>query len=408
MSRLPPIPQTGSLLAPPASGSPSFRLVWNQERILLHRGRDQMCAFDLEGRPVSWVRHGVVHRRGLDGSVLELVRAPGREGWEQEVRRLAPEELAVQLGHVRSLLEEGWRLLGHPEPLRRAVELDATQDAARFKGIWRPIMILPPDQYRSLVLQLTEGCSYNRCSFCTFYKQRPYRVLSQEEFARHVEEALAFMGRGLSWRRGVFLADANAASLPDPHLRAALGWLRRRLEAPRRADPAFQPGHLSGFSSFLDTFSTFRRTLGVWRDLAGLGLDSLHLGIETGSDRVLRVLRKPGSAAQAEDLVGLLKAAGIRVGVIVMTGVGGPALAEEHVQKTADLLNRLPLDAGDRISLSEFEPDPRSPYVLEGMASLLDRRACREQSRELRSRLRFRAHPQGPVVSHYDVRQFVY
>jgi radical SAM superfamily enzyme YgiQ (UPF0313 family) len=373
----------------------------------LHRGPD-MCAFDLAGRPVSWTRHGVIHRRGLDGTVLELVRKPGREAWEQGVRRLAPEELAACLGHVRSFLKEGWRLLGKPEPLRRAVELDPNQDAARFRSIWSPVMILPPDQYRSLVLQLTEGCSYNLCSFCTFYKKRPYRVLSQEEFTRHVEEALAFMGAGLAWRRGVFLADANAASLPDSHLLAALSWLHRRLEAPRPTDSFFQPEHLAGFSSFLDTFSTLRRSLQCWRELAELGLNSLHLGIETGSDRVLRVLRKPGSAAQAEELVGLLKAAGIRVGVIVMTGVGGTALAEEHVEKTADLLNRLPLETGDRISLSEFEPDPGSPYVLEEMADLLDRQACREQSRELRSRLRFPAHPQGPVVSHYDVRQFVY
>ncbi len=106
--------------------------------------------------------------------------------------------------------------------------------------------------------------------------------------------------------------------------------------------------------------------------------------------------------------MGLLKAAGIRVGVIVMTGVGGWALAEEHIEKTADMLNRLPLDAGDRISLSEFEPDPRAPYIVEGMADLMDGRACREQSRELRSRLRFSAYPEGPVISHYDVRQFVY
>lgn len=408
MSDLPKVPQTGSLLAPPAPGTPPFRLLWNQERILLHRGRDEMCAFDLAGRPVSWVRDGAVHRRGLDGSVLKLVRAPGREGWEQSVRRLDSEEQAAELGHVRALLEEGWRLLGRPQPLRRAVELDANQDAARFRSIWRPIPILPPDQYRALVLQRTEGCSYNRCSFCTFYKNRPYRVLTREEFADHVEEALAFMGPSLSWRRGVFLADANAASLPDESLLPTLTWLNQRLGRRRPGDPEFESRNLSRVASFLDTFSTLRRTPEVWRELSELGLDSLHLGIETGSDRVLRLLRKPGSAAQAEDLVGLLKAAGIRVGVIVMTGVGGPALAEEHVEKTADLLNRLPLDAGDRISLSEFEPDPRSPYVLEGTASLLERRACREQSRELRARLRFPAYPEGPVISHYDVRQFVY
>ncbi len=373
----------------------------------MHLGSEEMYAFDLAGRPVSWVRHGVVWRRGLDGAVLEL-RRTGREGWEQGVRRLLPGEAAAQAVHLREVLEEGWRVLGGPDPLRRALELDLERDGLRFQGIWRPIPILPPDQYRALVLQRTEGCSYNRCSFCTFYKNRPYRVLTREEFADHVEAALAFMGPSLSWRRGVFLADANAASLPDESLLATLTWLNQRLERRRPGDPEFEPRNLSRVASFLDTFSTLRRTLEVWRELAGLGLDCLHLGVETGSDRVLRLLRKPGSAAHVEELVGLLKTAGIRVGVIVMSGVGGPTLAQEHIEKTAELLNRLPLGFGDRISLSEFEPDPSSPYVQEGFSELFDRQACREQSREIRARLRFQGYPRGPVISHYDVRQFVY
>jgi radical SAM superfamily enzyme YgiQ (UPF0313 family) len=367
-----------------------------------------MYAFDPAGRPVSWVRDGVIYRRGLDGSVVELQRAPEAEGRSQRVRRLEPEQTRVQLDCLRAALLEAWEVLGNPEALRRAVQVDPLQDALDFQRIWRPVMILPPDQYRALVLQLTEGCSYNRCSFCTFYKNRRYRVRTLDEFRDHLEEALAFVGEGLSWRRGIFLADANAASLPDDQLVPALEMLRRRFAVELPACPACEPRHFHRVSSFLDTFSSIRRTVADWRRLVGLGLESLHLGLETGSDRVLRLLRKPGSSAQAERLVGTLKEAGMRLGVIVMTGVGGRALAAEHVQQTSDLLNRLPLDAGDRISLSEFEPDPLSPYVREGLAELLDRETCRQQSRAIRDRLRFAPYPAGPVVSHYDVRQFVY
>ena len=52
------------------------------------------------------------------------------------------------------------------------------EDAARFRQIYKPVSILPPDQYLSIVLQATEGCSYNRCTFCTFYRDRPFRIKS--------------------------------------------------------------------------------------------------------------------------------------------------------------------------------------------------------------------------------------
>ncbi len=357
---------------------------------------------------MSWFLQGVICRRGLDGSMVEVSSVREDGAWTRRIRHLDPDDARSRLGRMRATLLEGWEALGHPEELRRAIRVDPFQDAQDFQRIWRPVMILPPDQYRALVLQLTEGCSYNRCSFCTFYKNRPYRVLSLEHFRRHVEEALAFLGEGLSWRRGIFLADANAANLPDEELVPALEMLRRRFSQAPASCPGCNPRHLQRVSSFLDSFSSPQRAVADWRNLVGLGLQSVHLGLETGSDRVLRLLRKPGSAAQAEALVRTLKEAGLSLGVIVMTGVGGRALADEHVRQTAALLNRLPLDAGDRISLSEFEPDPHSPYVREGLAELLDGPTCRQQSRALRAGLRFGPWPSGPVISHYDVQQFVY
>lgn len=403
-------PVSGAMELAPAAGRPRLRLEWNEERTRLLRDRLEIYAFDPAGRPMSWVRQGYTYRRGLDGTTVEIVRV-GEGGDEDKyhlTRRLAPEEIEVQLGHVRGAVEQGWEAFGQPEPLRLAYGTVPQQVAREFRSIWRPVMILPPDQYRSLVLQLTEGCSYNQCSFCTFYKDRPFRARSMEEFRSHLEEAVAFLREGLSWRRGIFLADANAANLPDDQITAALEYLRERFPAVRAGGRLHHPCDFHRVSSFLDTFSAVRRTTERWKHLAGLGLDSLYLGVETGSNRVLKMLRKPGSSGQVERLVHTLKEAGLRVGVIVMTGVGGRDLADEHVEETAALVNRLPLDAGDRIYLSEFEPDPKSPYVQAELAELMDRAACRAQSREIKARLRFPRYPAGPVVSPYDVRQFVY
>lgn len=384
---------------------PRFRLEWNEERTRLLRDRLEIYAFDPAGRPMSWVRSGYTYRRGLDGSTVEIVRV---EDHIHLTRRLSPEECSEQLDAIRAAVEEGWHALGRPEALQLPREVDAQAAAARFREIWRPIMILPPDQYRALVLQLSEGCSYNQCSFCTFYLGRPYRPRPLDEFRQHIEDAVEFLGRGLSWRRGIFLADANAANLPFDHLEAALRMVRERFPPIRIKGELHHPCDFHRVCSFLDTFSAVRRTVGEWRRLRELGLDSLYLGVETGSAKVLKLLRKPGSPAQVDRLVGVLKEAGIRVGVIMMTGVGGRGLADEHVSASVDFLNALPLGPGDRIYLSEFEPDPRSHYVTSGVAEVLTREECREQTRAIKAGLSFPRYPDGPLVSPYDVRQFVY
>ena len=60
------------------------------------------------------------------------------------------------------------------------------QDARRYHRIYKPVSILPPDQYLSVVLQATEGCSYNECSFCTFYRDRKFRIKEVAEFSTHI------------------------------------------------------------------------------------------------------------------------------------------------------------------------------------------------------------------------------
>lgn len=385
--------------------APRFRLEWNEERTRLLRDRLEIYAFDPAGRPMSWVRAGFTYRRGLDGTTVEIVRL---EDHVHQTRRLSTDESAEQLVAIREAVEEGWSVLGQPEPLRRPRETDALAESERFRSIWRPIMILPPDQYRALVLQLSEGCSYNKCSFCTFYLGRPYRPRPLDEFRKHLEEAVEFLGPGLPWRRGIFLADANAANLPFEQVEAALRLVRERFPPIRIGGQLHHPCDFHKVGSFLDTFSAVKRTAAEWRRLRDLGLESLYLGVETGSTRVLKLLRKPGSPDQVDRLVGALKEAGIRVGVIMMTGVGGRALADEHVSESIRFLNGLPLGPGDRIYLSEFEPDSRSHYVQSQVAEVLSREECRAQTRVIKAGLAFPRYPEGPLVSPYDVRQFVY
>ena len=100
-----------------------------------------------------------------------------------------------------------------PEVLAAAAAFDARAaraDVARFQTIYRDIPILPPDQYSSLVLAATDGCRYNQCTFCGFYRDMQFHAKSVAEFQAHVQAAMAYHGHGLALRRGIFLGQADA------------------------------------------------------------------------------------------------------------------------------------------------------------------------------------------------------
>ncbi len=147
-------------------------------------------------------------------------------------------------------------------------------DAGRFAEVYRPVSILPPDQYLALVLQATEGCSYNRCTFCDFYRDRPFRVKSADELRTHIAAVRAFFGPALGLRKSLFLADANALVAPMPRLRA---WLD--VIAEERILPAG-----AGIYSFMDAFDVQRKTPDEWAELAARGLRRVYIGMETGDD----------------------------------------------------------------------------------------------------------------------------
>ena len=274
-------------------------------------------------------------------------------------------------------------------------------DAGRFAEIYRPVSILPPDQYLALVVQATEGCSYNRCTFCDFYRDRPFRVKSADELRAHIAAVQAFFGPALGLRKSLFLADANALVVPMPRLRA---WLDVIAEARILSVDA-------GIFSFMDAFDVQRKTADAWAELAARGLRRVYIGMETGDDGLLRWLRKPGTAADVSDAVSLLKRAGIAVSVIIMTGVGGERYAEAHVCGTITALNAMPLGAGDIVYFSPFVAQPGSEYgslaATEHVRPLSDT-AIAAQEVAIRAALRPHDPLHPPQVSRYDIREFIY
>jgi radical SAM superfamily enzyme YgiQ (UPF0313 family) len=278
--------------------------------------------------------------------------------------------------------------------LGRAVEYNPARlvaESGRFREAYAPLSILPPDRYRALILQATVGCSYGKCAFCSLYRGVPYHRKSVEEFREHVHRVKAFLGRALSLKSGVFLAEANALEIPFESLEPVFGVLHEELPEPVR--PA--AGRRGGVSAFTDVFQGRFRTHAELVRLREMGLDRVYLGVESGDDRVLESLRKPGSRRAAAARVRSLKEAGISVGVILLVGAGGPTRRREHVDHSVSLVEEFELDGGDLVYLSPlYWPDRPDP----------DARELESEERELRERLR----ALGARVSRYDLKSFVY
>ena len=356
--------------------------------------------FDLAGRLIGAFAGGVNYRRGLDNRVLSKWR--GADGVRQR-RWLSPDEARRFLTEAYDLARLVAQTTAEPEltVLQRWDWAALLADARRFGEIYRPVGILPPDQYLALVVQATEGCSYNQCTFCDFYRDRPFRVKSADELRAHIHCCADVFGPALGRRKSLFLADANALVVPMPRLRA---WLDVVAEARFMLADA-------GIFSFMDAFDVQRKSADEWVELAARGLRHVaYIGMETGDDGLLRWLRKPGTVADVIDAVGHLKRAGVAVSVIVMTGVGGGRYAEAHVCGTIAALNAMSLGAGDLVYFSPFVAQPGCPYRLwpKSGTSAVDRHRIAAQEVAIRAAVRLHDPMRPPQFTRYDIREFIY
>jgi radical SAM superfamily enzyme YgiQ (UPF0313 family) len=360
--------------------------------------RQTVYSFDLEGRPISWYERGRVYKRSLASDLF----GREREGGEKQFWQVSVGEAALLFGQILARLSEldlgalespaGDRLeriLGWT-PARLLAERE------RFDAAYRPVAILPPDQYLAVVLQATFGCSWNRCTFCSFYQDRPFSVRAASEFREHCDRVRELLGRGEALRQRIFLADGNALILANDRLRPLF----------EIAAECFPGRSVNGF---VDVFSGERKAVEEWAELARLGLRRVYVGLETGHDELLRRLNKPGGAEEGAAFIGALKSAGLQVSVILMVGVGGRRFARAHSDNSLALVSRLPLGEGDIVYLSPFQEEAGSEYahraVAEGLRPLDDSEQ-RAQYAELRDGIR--AALPGAIVTRYDLREFVY
>jgi radical SAM superfamily enzyme YgiQ (UPF0313 family) len=186
-------------------------------------------------------------------------------------------------------------------------------------------VIRPPSEAHSIILQVTVGCSHNKCTFCGTYKDVRFRL--KEDHL--IEEDLAFAGRYCRRQSRVFLADGDVLSLPQHRLldlfarvRAQLPWVRR-------------------ISLYGNERSIRGKSEGDLRALKEAGLDRVYMGLESGHDPTLAAIRK-GAKAEAMVRAGRkVRAAGLFLSVTVLLGIAGTENSLAHAEATGRVLTAM-------------------------------------------------------------------
>jgi hypothetical protein len=395
----------------------SISLKPNSLTISLQTQREsQVYSFDGEGRLWTAMLDGISYRRGLNGKIVAKWQTPG-SGNGRDRRWLTGEESGQVEERSRQMIETLLQSLHAGEvslnaPLPGSA-IPFLQNAARFKQnryrkdvenyhqVYKPVGILPPDQYMAVVLQATEGCSFNTCTFCNFYRDRRFRIKPPDEFREHAREVKEYLGQGLLLRRTIFLGDANALVIPMPRLLDLIDIVHEEYDVER----------LGGIYAFLDGFSGEKKTAADYALLAKRGMKRIYIGMESGSADLLRLLKKPGQPEDVVQAVKTIKAAGIAVGIIVLLGAGGQSYAKAHVRETVAAVNAMPLDLDDLIYFSELVESEGMDYTRDAYQQQLQPLTSAErigQGEEIENQLVFSDDGGIPHISRYDIREFVY
>lgn len=183
----------------------------------------------------------------------------------------------------------------------------------------------PPSEAYSLIVQVTVGCSHNQCTFCDMYKEKSFRVRPLEEVKADFDEARK-MYRQID---RVFLADGDALMCRPEHMAEILRYIKKIIPECERV------------TSYGSPASILCKKQEDLNELHKLGLEMIYLGLESGSDEILRRINKGETADEIVHAGLMVKEAGMQLSVTAIAGLGGDALSQEHAIKTAQALSRM-------------------------------------------------------------------
>ena len=194
----------------------------------------------------------------------------------------------------------------------------------------------PPSEAESLILQVTYGCSWNKCAFCEMYTSKSFKIRNEEEIARDINSA----AKTLQGIRKIFLADGNPMILATKKMLTILSDINTAFPRLRRVSTYALPRDI------------LSKSLDELKELREAGLKLLYVGIESGDDELLLKINKGETYNSTVD--GLLRAkeAGIKLSVIIINGLGGMEYSIQHAINSAEILNEIQPEFASALVLS--------------------------------------------------------
>lgn len=186
-------------------------------------------------------------------------------------------------------------------------------------------IIRPPSEADSIILQVTVGCSHNKCTFCGTYKGERFKIKDDAV----IDHDIRYAARNLSFLRRVFLADGDALIIPQPRLLRIFRLIREEL-------PRVQRVGLYGNAK-----SILRKTPQELEELRQLGLGIVYLGLESGEPQVLQDIRKGVGPEKLIEAGRRVREAGLKLSVTVLLGIAGRDRSLEHARATGEVLSAM-------------------------------------------------------------------
>ncbi|MDR3556288.1 MAG: radical SAM protein [Syntrophobacteraceae bacterium] len=236
-------------------------------------------------------------------------------------------------------------------------------DGMHYEGF----IIRPPSEADSILLQVTLGCSHNRCTFCGSYKDKPFAIKDDAV----IDADIDYAAKNLQFLRRVFLIDGDALILPQKKLVRILSQIREKMPWVQRV------GTYAGARAIL---GKTEEELAALRDL-GLGI--IYFGLESGDAQVLQDIGKQQSPERMIEAGRKVRAAGMKLSTMVILGLAGRERSLEHARATGKALSAIDPNYAGVLTLMIHPGTSLEQQVNSGRFELLTSREMLEELREM-------------------------
>jgi len=217
-------------------------------------------------------------------------------------------------------------------------------------------IIRPPSEANSILLQVTVGCSRNKCTFCGTYKGERFRIKPDSL----IMEDIAFAAQHCQRQRRVFLCDGDALIIPQKRLLNVLKEIEKQLPWVTRV------------GLYANVKALKMKTVDELKELKAHGVGIVYLGLETGDDVTLKNINKGATAAQMIEMGRKAKKAGFKLSVTVLLGIAGAERSQIHAQQTGRVLSEIDPDYVGALSLMLIPETPLHQDYISGEFRLIE------------------------------------